>query len=99
MRGTRPWTRAESTTACGVPVRFTRRDSSLYALLLGTPRAVEVRIQGMRATAGSAVRLLGHDQRLTWRQSGEDLIVRLPAPLPDQPAHALGMTPLRSREP
>ena len=93
IRGTRPWHRAESTTACGVPVCFTRKDDALYALLLGTPRAVEVRIQGMRPTAGSAVSLLGRDGRLTWRQDGEDLIVRLPAPLPDRPAHALRVIP------
>jgi alpha-L-fucosidase len=98
IRGTRPWSRAESTTACGIAVRFTRKDGALYALLLGTPRAVEVRIQGMRPAAGSEVRLLGYDERLTWRQNGEDLIVQLPAPLPDQPAHALRMPSLRSGE-
>jgi len=98
IRGTRPWTRAESTTACGVPVRFTRTDSALYALLLDTPREAEVRVQGMRATAGSEVRLLGHDERLEWRQSAEDLIVRLPAPLPDRPAHAVRMAPLPKGE-
>jgi alpha-L-fucosidase len=96
IRGTRPWSRAESTTACGVPVRFTRNERALYVLLLGTPREVEVRIQGMHATADSEVRLLGHNERLEWRQSGEDLIVRLPAPLRDQPAHALSMAPPRS---
>jgi alpha-L-fucosidase len=94
IRGTRPWSRAESTTTCGVPVRFTRTASALYALLLGTPRAVEIRIPGMRVTAGSEVRLLGHEERLQWRQSGGDLIVRLPAPLPDHPAHALRMAAL-----
>jgi len=98
IRGTRPWSRAESTTACGVPVRFTRTDRALFALLLGTPREGEVRIPGLRTTAGSEVRLLGHDERLTWCQSGEDLIVRLPVPLADCPAHALRMAPLRSGE-
>jgi len=89
IRGTRPWNRAESTTSCGVPVRFTQKESALYALLLGTPRGVEVRLRGTRATAGSEVRWLGHEQRPKWRQSGEDLIVQLAAPLPDHPAHAL----------
>ena len=98
IRGTRPWTRAQSTTACGLPVRFTRKDRALYMLLLGTPRQVEIRIQGMRVTADSELRLLGHDERLIWSQSGEDLMVRLPAPLPDQPAHALRMTSPGSAE-
>ena len=91
IRGTRPWSRAESTTACGLPVRFTCKDSALYALLLGTPRETEVHIRDVRATAGSEVHLLGHDERLRWRQSGGDLFVLLPARLPDQPAYALRM--------
>ena len=91
IRGTCPWSRAESTTSEGVPVRFTQNKNALYALLLDTPREVEVRIRNLRAAAGVEVRLLGSDQRLQWHQSGDDLIVRLPAPLPDRPAHALRM--------
>jgi len=95
IRGTRPWHRAESTTACGVPVRFTRKDSALYFLLLGTPAEGDVCVRGMRAAAGSEVRLLGHDERLKWRQRGDELIVRLPPPpLPDRPAHVLRLSPL-----
>ena len=86
IRGTRPWTRAESTTACGVPVRFTRKADALYALLLGTPAGVEVHIHGVRTTAGSEVRLLGRDEHLTWRQGDEGVI-------PDQPAHAFEVNP------
>ena len=92
IRGTRPWSRAESTTSAGVPVRFTRRDNALYVLLLDTPREVEVRIRGLRAAAGGEVHLLGSDEHLKWRQSGDDLIVRFSAPLPDRPAHALRMS-------
>lgn len=41
--GTRPWTRAESTTVDGVPVRFTTKDGDLYVHLLGaTGRQVVV---------------------------------------------------------
>lgn len=91
IHGTRPWTRAESTTTSGVPVRFTRKGNALYALLLGTPREPEIRIRGLRPPAGSEVRWLGSDERLRWQQSGDDLCVRLPAPLPDRAAHALRM--------
>jgi alpha-L-fucosidase len=90
--GTRPWSRAESTTSAGMQVRFTRKENALYALLLDTPREAEVRIRSLRAADGAEVRLLGIDERLKWRQSGDDLIVRLPAPLPDRPAHALRMS-------
>jgi len=37
------------------------------------------------------VHLLGIDRQLLWRNSGDDLIVRLPASLADRPAHALRM--------
>ena len=89
IRGTRPWSRAASTTSAGVPVRFTRKENTLYAMLLDTPGEAEIRIRNLHAAGGSEVRLLGIDERLKWRQSGSDLIVRLPAPLPDSPAHAL----------
>ncbi|MGA7873886.1 MAG: alpha-L-fucosidase [Candidatus Binatus sp.] len=91
IRATRPWSRAESTTSDGVQVRFTRKQDALYAILLDTPREAEVRIRHLHAAAGADVRLLGIDQRLQWRNSGDDLIVRLPPPLADSPAHALRM--------
>lgn len=91
IRGTRPWSRAESVTSSGVPVRFTRKGNTLYALLLDTPRELELRIRDLRTTTGAELRLLGSDERLTWRQSGEDLIVRLPVPLTERAAHALRM--------
>ncbi|MBY0279699.1 alpha-L-fucosidase [Candidatus Binatia bacterium] len=95
IRGTRPWRRAESTTACGVPVRFTRRgDAALYALLLETPRAAEVRVRGLPVADGAAVQLLGHDEHLAWRRADDDLVVTLPQPLPVRAAYALRITPL-----
>jgi hypothetical protein len=61
-------------------------------LLLDTPREVEVRIPDIRAADGSDVCLLGSDERLAFRQSGDDLIIRLPAQLPNQPVHAIRMS-------
>ena len=95
IRGTRPWTRAESVTTCGVPVRFTRReDAALYALLLDTPRASEVRVRDLTVADGATVRLLGHDASLAWRRADGDLAVTLPKPLAPQAAHALRIAPL-----
>ena len=93
IRGTRPWSRAESVTSAGIPVRFTRKGNALYALVLDTPREDEVRIRNLPAPAnGGDVRLLGSDERLAFRQSGDDLIVRLPAQLRDQSVHAIRMS-------
>ncbi len=92
IRGTRPWSRAESVTSAGVPVRFTRNGDLLYALLLDTPREVEIRIRDLHAVEGGDMRLLGRDEPLAFQQSGDDLIIRLPAQLPDQPVHAIRMS-------
>ena len=95
IRGTRPWTRAENVTTCGVPVRFTRReDAALYALLLDTPRASEVRVRDLTVADGATVRLLGHDASLAWRRADGDLAVTLPKPLAPQAAHTLRIAPL-----
>lgn len=93
IRGTRPCRRAESTTSAGIPVRFTCTADATYALLLDTPRETAVRIRELRAADGAAVRLLGSDARLRWRQDGDDLIVELPSSLPVSPVHALELSP------
>ena len=37
--GTKPWKRAEGTTTDGMRVRFTQKDASVYAVLLGEVKA------------------------------------------------------------
>jgi alpha-L-fucosidase len=44
--GTRPWTRFDGITQCGVKVRFTRKADALYGHLLGTPAGIDVLIEG-----------------------------------------------------
>jgi len=56
-------------------------DTTLYAMLLGTPRETEICIRDLRVAPAAQVRLLGGDSRLDWRQDGADLIVRLASPL------------------
>ncbi len=92
IRGTRPWRRAEATTACGVPVRFTQKRGALYALLLEAPRGAEVRIPGVRVRDGGEVRLLGCEPTLAWRQCGDQLAVDFPSPHAVQPVHGLAIT-------
>jgi alpha-L-fucosidase len=86
--GTRPWRRAEGTTAEGVPVRFTRKGGTLYALLLGRPPGASITLKGVALPA--AARLLGGGP-VACAANGPDLVCKLPAPLPDEPAHALAL--------
>ncbi len=88
---TRPWTRAEGVTSSGVDIRFTAIDEALFATMLGTPAESEITIEGVEAPAGAAIRLLGRDGALNWRQDGADLRIELPGDLPESPAHSLAI--------
>jgi len=93
IHGSRPWTRAESTTRDGTPVRFTQKQTTLYAILLETPREAEICIRDLRVAPTAQVRSLGGDACLGWRQDGADLIVRLAVPLAAGAAHSFAISP------
>ncbi|MCB1685606.1 MAG: alpha-L-fucosidase, partial [Pseudomonadales bacterium] len=65
---TRPWIRASATTACGLPVRFTRKSDRLFVLILGKPAQRQVLIRlpadsaSMLAGLDASARLLGSDE-------------------------------------
>lgn len=85
--GTRPWRRSEGTTREGIDVRFTQKGDAVYAILLATPGAGEVRLRDLRARTGAA-HLIGRG-RVAARQEGADLVVEWPHDVAAAPAHAL----------
>jgi alpha-L-fucosidase len=89
--GTKPWTRAEGKTADGTDVRFTRKGSKLYAILLGKPGTPEVTLLDVAAPPGSAIRLLGSTGSLKWSARGKNLYLELPHTLPGNYAYVLEM--------
>lgn len=86
---TRPWERAEGTTAGGLPVRFTCTDDAVYAIVLGTPAGPRLDIDGLTPPEGAPARLLGHDAPLAWERAGDGVSIMLPAGLGASPAWAL----------
>jgi len=98
--GTRPWTRAEgqamdgTNSASTIQVRFTKRDNTLYATLLGTPISRQIGIEGLTADRNTTVQLLGRASVLHWQQDGDSLAITLPDDLPETPAHSLKFTAL-----
>ena len=70
---TRPWTHAEGSTAETIPVRFTRKDSSVYAILLGVPKTSTIILKSVTPKPDSKIYLLGQVERLTWSQQGPDV--------------------------
>jgi alpha-L-fucosidase len=85
--GTRPWTRAESSTLDGVPVRFTTRDEALYVHLLGAaaPQTVvaglhlpaRTRVHDLTADAAVKTAPGRHGSTLTLPASAEQSAVRV----------------------
>jgi alpha-L-fucosidase len=86
--GSRPWRSAEATTTEGGGVRFTQRDSVVYAVLLEVS-AHEFGIRGLDASAVAEVRMLGLDEPLTWSVTDGQLRVTVPDRLPVSPAYVL----------
>jgi alpha-L-fucosidase len=58
---TRPWQRAEGTTADGLPVRFTTAHGNLYVILLGTPDSQTVVLPELKIGPEPEVHYLATD--------------------------------------
>ncbi len=89
--GTHPWKHAEGKTADGIDVRFTQKNSILYATLMGDVKGTPVTLTGLKPKPGAKVRLLGYGEPLQWSQVGEDIKVNLPSSLPGKYAYVLGI--------
>lgn len=87
--GSRPWQRAEGTTAGGLDVRFTRKEDAIYAVLLGRPATAEVTLESVPVGPGGSVSLLGGSGALRHRSEGGNLVVTLPVELPQAHAYTL----------
>jgi alpha-L-fucosidase len=91
--GTRPWRRAEGTTREGLPVRFTARGETVYAIVLGTPAGAALTLEGIAPAEDAKIELLGRGP-VAWRREGDGVRIELGAPLPGAPAHALAIEPV-----
>ena len=86
--GTHPWTHAEGATAENVPVRFTQKNGSLYAILLGDVAGSSVTLKSVGAAAGSKIYLLGSEKPLSWSKEGDDIKISLASPLTGKYSYA-----------
>jgi alpha-L-fucosidase len=90
---TRPWTKAQGKTACGIDIRYTRNRDRLFAMLLNTPQGPDIVIQDLHINNRASITLLGSPGDLKWRQDGPDLRVVMP-PVPiQQPVYSLMISP------
>ena len=87
--GTRPWKTAEGETSEGVHLRFTQKDSAVYATLLGRPKTKTITLKSLAPKADTQIYLLGDAEPLVWSQQGPDTMITLPHELPGQYAYVL----------
>ena len=89
---TRPWVRYAATTDQGVDVRFTSDPARgvVFAILLGTPVASDLTINGFDTTP-TAVRLVETGESVPWSITETGLRVTLPALPATGLAHALAI--------
>jgi alpha-L-fucosidase len=86
---THPWKRAVGETAEGIPVRFTEKDSAVYATLLGQPKTPGITLKSLSLKVGSQIYLLGQATPVVWSKQGDAIKVSLPATLPGRYANVL----------
>ena len=85
--GTRPWSRFDGKTSCGLDVRFTTKADALYVHLLGTPAATELVVMGDDIPAAAQATHLASGSRVTCTRDSAGLRFALTKPLADAPAH------------
>lgn len=90
--GTRHWVHFGTDTKDGIPVRYTKKGNTVYAIALESPRNV-LRIPDLYAKDNTKVRLLGCDEMLEWKQEGDALEITLPECIPESEAYAFAITP------
>jgi hypothetical protein len=87
IRGTRPWRRATARSRGGEELRFTRKQSALYVIVLDPRPGAELAFEELSARPGSEVAMLGAPGPLETRDGGR--AVCLPSTLPSPHAIAL----------
>jgi alpha-L-fucosidase len=87
--GTTPWTRPSGTTTDGTDIRFTRKDTVLYAILPDRPKSSSITIQSFSLNPAAKITALGQAEPLSWSAQGSGTTVSLPPKLPGNYAFTL----------
>src|SRR5207245_76147 len=87
--GTHPWKRAAGETSGGIKVRFTQKDSTVYAMLLGQPKTPTITLKSLSLKTGSQIYVLGNSKPLVWSQQGDNIRVHWPSAVPGRYAYVL----------
>src|SRR5690606_24211853 len=58
-------------------ILFTRKDDAVYAICPALPEA-KLTIRDLKLRRNAVITLLGHEGALTWRATGNDILITLP---------------------
>jgi alpha-L-fucosidase len=84
--GTRPWSRVDGKTACGIDVRFTAKADALYVHVLGTPAVSEFVIVGDDLPAAESAVILATGESIPCSRVANGLRLKV-SKLSAAPAH------------
>ena len=84
--GTRPWSRFDGKTECGVTVRFMQKPGVLYVHLLGTPAGAEFVVTGNDLPASASAVNLSTGESVLCARTAEGLRFTLSKPVTPTPA-------------
>ncbi len=90
---TKPWVRASPSDSGAPDVRFTRKESKVYAFLLERPSSQTFTIPDVLAAPDTKIRVLGTDRDCEWKQNGRDLEVTSASAIPGEFAIGVSITP------
>ncbi len=88
---TRPWSRAEGRTDVGTPVRFTTRQNTLYAHVLGSPTPGSIVLEGQDIPPASHAVHVASRVSVPCRRVETGLELAIDRPLAPAPAHAFAL--------
>jgi alpha-L-fucosidase len=90
--GTRAWIVPAGVTGTGDQVRFTRRDETVYAIVLTRQPSDAHVIRMPVLPAAARISWLGGHQELSWTPTDDGVQISVPESLPPRPAHVLAIT-------
>lgn len=92
--GTRPWIKAEGKTMDGITVRYTKKDNSLYVLVLSDANSETHEIVNLTINKDALIRLLGCEENIKWEQKNNNIVIQIPKNLSLIHALSFEITPL-----
>ena len=83
------WEKQEGKTTDGKEIRFTKKDTNLYAMIMNEDISKTVEIKDLEIPENAVLTLLGTEDILEWKQSGENLVIELPENITKQYAYTI----------